>query len=152
MSLVAQCLRGSGPVPRSQSRIRLKARVNKVLASLQANNARSEGLNGRPSDDRCAPPPCMPRGLAEQREFVFNPDTQIGVGIDPGVTQAVSAASGGLQCSAEHAAHWGEQVASTGAVLLARAGSSASQGQGVPGLGYKRLRDKPPKAQPGAAQ
>ncbi|KAJ9518003.1 hypothetical protein QJQ45_004319 [Haematococcus lacustris] len=94
MSLVAQCLRGSGPVPRSQSRIRLKARVNKVLASLQANNARSEGLNGRPSDDRCAPPPCMPRGLAEQREFVFNPDTQIGVGIDPGVTQAVSAASG----------------------------------------------------------
>ncbi|KAJ9514596.1 hypothetical protein QJQ45_016336 [Haematococcus lacustris] len=34
------------------------------------------------------------KGLAEQREFVFNPDTQIGVGIDPGVTQAVSAASG----------------------------------------------------------
>ncbi|KAJ9508345.1 hypothetical protein QJQ45_011856 [Haematococcus lacustris] len=28
------------------------------------------------------------------REFVFDPDTQIGVGIDPGVTQAVSAASG----------------------------------------------------------
>ncbi|KAJ9518094.1 hypothetical protein QJQ45_010023 [Haematococcus lacustris] len=34
------------------------------------------------------------KGLAEQREFVFNPATQIGVGIDPGVTQAVSAASG----------------------------------------------------------
>ncbi|GFH12535.1 uncharacterized protein HaLaN_08244 [Haematococcus lacustris] len=33
-------------------------------------------------------------GLAEQREFEFNPATQIGVGIDPGVTQAVSAASG----------------------------------------------------------
>ncbi|GFH17667.1 hypothetical protein HaLaN_14349 [Haematococcus lacustris] len=32
--------------------------------------------------------------LAEQREFVFNPATQIGVGIDPGVTQAVRAASG----------------------------------------------------------
>ncbi|KAJ9530497.1 hypothetical protein QJQ45_012478 [Haematococcus lacustris] len=28
------------------------------------------------------------------RELVFDPDTQIGVGIDPGVTQAVSAASG----------------------------------------------------------
>ncbi|KAJ9522289.1 hypothetical protein QJQ45_008140 [Haematococcus lacustris] len=28
------------------------------------------------------------------REFVFDPATQIGVGIDPGVTQAVSAASG----------------------------------------------------------
>ncbi|KAJ9528122.1 hypothetical protein QJQ45_005757 [Haematococcus lacustris] len=33
-------------------------------------------------------------GIAEQREFVFDPATQIGVGIDPGVTQAVSAASG----------------------------------------------------------
>ncbi|KAJ9517891.1 hypothetical protein QJQ45_004179 [Haematococcus lacustris] len=30
MSLVAQCLRGSAPVARSQSRIRLKARENKV--------------------------------------------------------------------------------------------------------------------------
>ncbi|GFH27168.1 hypothetical protein HaLaN_25444 [Haematococcus lacustris] len=38
--------------------------------------------------------------------------------------------------SAEHAAHWGEQVAAAGAVLLARAGEAASQGQGVswPGL------------------
>ncbi|KAJ9526651.1 hypothetical protein QJQ45_017583, partial [Haematococcus lacustris] len=34
------------------------------------------------------------KGLAQQRDFVFNPATQIGVGIDPGVTQAVSAASG----------------------------------------------------------
>ncbi|KAJ9514864.1 hypothetical protein QJQ45_028592 [Haematococcus lacustris] len=34
------------------------------------------------------------RGIAEMREFVFDTDTQIGVGIDPGVTQAVSAASG----------------------------------------------------------
>ncbi|KAJ9510251.1 hypothetical protein QJQ45_015734, partial [Haematococcus lacustris] len=34
------------------------------------------------------------RGIAEMREFVFDPDRQIGVGIDPGVTQAVSAASG----------------------------------------------------------
>ncbi|GFH33226.1 hypothetical protein HaLaN_32564, partial [Haematococcus lacustris] len=31
MSLVAQCLRGSAPVARSQSRIRLKARENKVI-------------------------------------------------------------------------------------------------------------------------
>ncbi|KAJ9531676.1 hypothetical protein QJQ45_021823 [Haematococcus lacustris] len=31
MSLVAQCLRGSGPVPRSKSRFRLKARENKVI-------------------------------------------------------------------------------------------------------------------------
>ncbi|KAJ9516603.1 hypothetical protein QJQ45_015230 [Haematococcus lacustris] len=38
--------------------------------------------------------PRIGKGLAEQRDFVFNPTTQIGVGIDPGVTQAVSAASG----------------------------------------------------------
>ncbi|KAJ9518212.1 hypothetical protein QJQ45_010131 [Haematococcus lacustris] len=38
--------------------------------------------------------PHIGRGIAEQREFVFDPATQIGVGIDPGVTQAVSAASG----------------------------------------------------------
>ncbi|KAJ9511129.1 hypothetical protein QJQ45_013168 [Haematococcus lacustris] len=38
----------------------------------------------------------------------------------------------GLQCSAQHAVHWGEQVASTRAVLVARPDSSASQGQGVP--------------------
>ncbi|KAJ9525337.1 hypothetical protein QJQ45_003294 [Haematococcus lacustris] len=34
------------------------------------------------------------KGIAETREYVFDPDTQLGVGIDPGVTQAVSAASG----------------------------------------------------------
>ncbi|KAJ9512297.1 hypothetical protein QJQ45_012935 [Haematococcus lacustris] len=38
--------------------------------------------------------PHIGRGIAEMREFVFDTDTQIGVGIDPGVTQAVSAASG----------------------------------------------------------
>ncbi|KAJ9531421.1 hypothetical protein QJQ45_006873 [Haematococcus lacustris] len=38
--------------------------------------------------------PRIGKGLAKQREFVFNPATQIWVGIDPGVTQAVSAASG----------------------------------------------------------
>ncbi|KAJ9507295.1 hypothetical protein QJQ45_006235 [Haematococcus lacustris] len=34
--------------------------------------------------------PRIGKGLAEQRDFVFDPATQIGVGIDPGVTQAVS--------------------------------------------------------------
>ncbi|KAJ9528141.1 hypothetical protein QJQ45_005778 [Haematococcus lacustris] len=38
--------------------------------------------------------PRIGKGLAETRQFVFNPATQSGVGIDPGVTQAVSAASG----------------------------------------------------------
>ncbi|GFH21818.1 hypothetical protein HaLaN_19188 [Haematococcus lacustris] len=43
-------------------------------------------------------------------------------------TETAPVAGQRLQCSAQHAAHWGEQVASTGAVLLARPGSSASQG------------------------
>ncbi|KAJ9523492.1 hypothetical protein QJQ45_007236 [Haematococcus lacustris] len=38
--------------------------------------------------------PHIGKGIAEPCEFVFDPATQIGVGIDPGVTQAVSAASG----------------------------------------------------------
>ncbi|KAJ9533210.1 hypothetical protein QJQ45_018318 [Haematococcus lacustris] len=38
--------------------------------------------------------PHIGKGIAETREYVFDLDTQIRVGIDPGVTQAVSAASG----------------------------------------------------------
>ncbi|KAJ9512917.1 hypothetical protein QJQ45_029067 [Haematococcus lacustris] len=38
--------------------------------------------------------PHIGKGIAQQREFVFDTNTQIGVGIDPGVTQTVSAASG----------------------------------------------------------
>ncbi|KAJ9521916.1 hypothetical protein QJQ45_024786 [Haematococcus lacustris] len=214
MSLVAQCLRGSGPVPRSKSRFRLKARENKVRRSrgvvccncavraptppavqppraldaaplpplptgvhfvkvdsrvlhgvcqqlgltretakvFTTEPARSnhwdrwfstgklanqgfefertvetDGVNvcvhyTRPLPTPPAPPsaagpsssnsspvaapgaaavaahelglPRIGKGIAEVREFVFDPDTQIGVGIDPGVTQAVSAASG----------------------------------------------------------
>ncbi|KAJ9525879.1 hypothetical protein QJQ45_009245 [Haematococcus lacustris] len=37
--------------------------------------------------------PHIGKAQAETREYVIDPDTQIGVGIDPGVTQAVSAAS-----------------------------------------------------------
>ncbi|KAJ9509552.1 hypothetical protein QJQ45_001997 [Haematococcus lacustris] len=52
------------------------------------------GLSPTPPPGLQLAKPRIGKGLAEQREFVFNPDTQIGVGIDPGVTQAVSAASG----------------------------------------------------------
>ncbi|KAJ9524538.1 hypothetical protein QJQ45_024108, partial [Haematococcus lacustris] len=52
-------------------------------------------------------------------------------------TTARQVAGQGLQCSAEHAAHRGEQVAPAGAVLLERPGSSASQGQGVPKPGLQ---------------
>ncbi|KAJ9526708.1 hypothetical protein QJQ45_017829 [Haematococcus lacustris] len=50
-------------------------------------------------------------GIAKTREYVFDPDTQIGVGIGPGVTQAVSAASGvwdpeSCQLVADRLAQW----------------------------------------------
>ncbi|KAJ9509630.1 hypothetical protein QJQ45_011375 [Haematococcus lacustris] len=61
-------------------------------------DATSSSTSSRPSAAAAAAHavglPHIGRGMAEVREFVFDPDTQIGVGIDPGVTQAVSAASG----------------------------------------------------------
>ncbi|KAJ9521534.1 hypothetical protein QJQ45_008829 [Haematococcus lacustris] len=60
--------------------------------------ASSSSTSSRPSAAAAAAHavglPHIGRGIADMREFVFDPDTQIGVGIDPGVTQAVSAASG----------------------------------------------------------
>ncbi|KAJ9521350.1 hypothetical protein QJQ45_001271 [Haematococcus lacustris] len=60
--------------------------------------ASSSSTSSRPSAAAAAAHavglPHIGRGIAEMREFVFDPDTQIGVGIYPGVTQAVSAASG----------------------------------------------------------
>ncbi|KAJ9521545.1 hypothetical protein QJQ45_008840 [Haematococcus lacustris] len=60
--------------------------------------ASSSSTSSRPSAAAAAAHavglPHIGRGIAEMCEFVFDPDTQIGVGIDPGVTQAVSAASG----------------------------------------------------------
>ncbi|KAJ9504729.1 hypothetical protein QJQ45_009670, partial [Haematococcus lacustris] len=60
--------------------------------------ASSNSSNSRPSAASAAAHavglPHIGRGVPETREYLFDPDTQIGVGIDPGVTQAVSAASG----------------------------------------------------------
>ncbi|KAJ9526834.1 hypothetical protein QJQ45_017786 [Haematococcus lacustris] len=58
--------------------------------------ASSSSTNSRPSAAAAAAHAVgLPHiGIAETREYLFDPDTQIGVGIDPGVTQAVSAASG----------------------------------------------------------
>ncbi|KAJ9523331.1 hypothetical protein QJQ45_005389 [Haematococcus lacustris] len=60
--------------------------------------ASSSSTSSRPSAAAAAAHavglPHIGRGIAEMRDFVFDTDTQIGVGIDPGVTQAVSAASG----------------------------------------------------------
>ncbi|KAJ9531325.1 hypothetical protein QJQ45_006771 [Haematococcus lacustris] len=49
--------------------------------------------------------------------------------------------------SAEHAAHWGEEVAPTELCWWPEQGALPAKGKEYPGLGYKRVRDKPPKAQ-----
>ncbi|GFH08888.1 hypothetical protein HaLaN_03927 [Haematococcus lacustris] len=52
-------------------------------------------------------------------------------------TKAAKAKPAPQPGSAEHAAHRGEQVAPTGAVLVASAGKAARQGQGVPRPGLQ---------------
>ncbi|KAJ9518897.1 hypothetical protein QJQ45_026267 [Haematococcus lacustris] len=46
--------------------------------------------------------------------------------------------------STEHAAHWGEQVATMGAVLVAEQAALPAKGEEYPGLGYKRVMEKDP--------
>ncbi|KAJ9508993.1 hypothetical protein QJQ45_001446 [Haematococcus lacustris] len=115
--------------------------------------ASSSSTSSRPSAAAAAAHavglPHIGRGIAEMREFVFDPDTQIGVGIDPGVTQAVSAASvvwdpatGQLKADQLRRA-----VASTDQAPPPAPGALPAKGKEYPGLGYKRVRDKPPKAQ-----
>ncbi|KAJ9510675.1 hypothetical protein QJQ45_027515 [Haematococcus lacustris] len=178
MSLVAQCLRGSGLVPRSKIRFRLKARENKVLGPLQADNARSEGLNGKPSADKYAPPvrgmmwcpivaprnsPKAPRSsqaatqpaasepgpstpLPAKRtkrtkaepEAAANakPAPQPGRWLDRDCNAALNMQRiGESRWRPLELCYWPEQ------------GALPAKGKEYPGLGYKRLRDKPPKAQ-----
>ncbi|KAJ9531395.1 hypothetical protein QJQ45_006896 [Haematococcus lacustris] len=216
MSLVAQCLRGSGPVPRSKSRFRLTARENKVQSPLQANNARSEGLNGKPSADRYARgriSPCMdpePRlvrpAWSQQRDQPVRGMMWCPVVAPrkppqaPRSSQAASQAAASepgpstplparrsKRTKAEPAAEPSQPTQPTmckgkaakakpasqpgrwldrdcnAALNMQRIGESKwrplelcywpdqgalpAKGKEYPGLGYKRLRDKPPKAQ-----
>ncbi|KAJ9514299.1 hypothetical protein QJQ45_012308 [Haematococcus lacustris] len=109
MSLVAQCLRGSGPVPRSKSRFRLKARENKsdkVRAAHVATVHASAGPRTPPAKQR------------EERRAEWNTQRRQESRWRP------------LELC-----FWPDQ------------GALPAKGKEYPGLGYKRLRDKPPKAQ-----
>ncbi|KAJ9529284.1 hypothetical protein QJQ45_007965 [Haematococcus lacustris] len=50
--------------------------------------------------------PRIGKGLAEQREFVYNPATQIGVGIDPGLTKGQVKHASGLNNSRRDTERW----------------------------------------------
>ncbi|GFH23231.1 hypothetical protein HaLaN_20816 [Haematococcus lacustris] len=96
MSLVAQCLRGSGPVPRSKSRFRLKARENEVIK---------------------VPGGAVLRGCKKTKRKL-RAHFQLRAGIHSQLR-----------------------------VIASLYGALPAKGKEYPGLGYKRLRDKPPKAQ-----
>ncbi|KAJ9506254.1 hypothetical protein QJQ45_000292 [Haematococcus lacustris] len=62
--------------------------------------------------------PALAKALGETQQFVFDPDTQVGVGIDPCVTQAVNAVSGvwdktSGQLVADQLARWKHQPSPT---------------------------------------
>ncbi|GFH32295.1 hypothetical protein HaLaN_31492 [Haematococcus lacustris] len=77
-------------------------------------------------------PPLTKRSKCTEAEQAAEPTQPC----QPTNGQAAKAKPAPQPGSAENAAYWGEQVAAAGAVLLARPGSTASQGQGViwPGL------------------
>ncbi|KAJ9522544.1 hypothetical protein QJQ45_008386 [Haematococcus lacustris] len=141
-------------MPRSKIRFRLKARENKVrrsrsvvrcncavrvssalltsllfmpaqvLGPLQPNNARSEGLNGAPSADR--------QGKAAKAK----PAPQPGRWVDRDCNAALN-----MQRIGE--SRWRPLEL----CFWPNRGALPAKGKEYPGLGYKRLRDKPPKAQ-----
>ncbi|KAJ9514986.1 hypothetical protein QJQ45_016957 [Haematococcus lacustris] len=182
MSLVAQCLRGSGPVPRSKSRFRLKAREKRaqVLASLQVNNARSEGLNGKPSADSVAchvawpqvikvPGGAVLRGCKKtKRKLKAHFQLRAGIHSQLRVIASLYVLRIFLTCLVGYSTPGYPSAPTPPAVQppplnMQRIGESKwrplelcfwpeqgklpAKGKEYPGLGYKRLRDKPPQAQ-----
>ncbi|KAJ9519731.1 hypothetical protein QJQ45_013407 [Haematococcus lacustris] len=136
MSLVAQCLRGSGPAARSLSRIRLKARENKVRRSKRSKRTKAE----QPAE------PTQPNkgtGKGKGKAAKAKPAPQPGRWLDRDCNAALNMQRiGESRWRPLELCWWPEQ------------GKLPAKGKEYPGLGYKRLRDKPPKAkqQPAAAQ
>ncbi|KAJ9528865.1 hypothetical protein QJQ45_000093 [Haematococcus lacustris] len=161
MSLVARCLRGSAPVARSQSRIRLKARENKVRRSrgeVRCNCAvRSQAA---PQPAASEPGPSTPLPAKRSKRTKAEPEAA-----EPtkGKGKAAKAKP------APHPGRWLDRDCNA-ALNMQRIveskwrplelcywpdqGKLPAKGKEYPGLGYKRVRDKPPrdKAQPAAAQ
>ncbi|GFH27495.1 hypothetical protein HaLaN_25825 [Haematococcus lacustris] len=137
MSLVAQCLRGSGPVPRIKSRIQLKDRGNKS-GELRAAHIATVYASAGPST-----PPGKQR---EERRAEWKTQRRQ-VRTRPRLvrprTVCVPALCLGLS-----------MLSVKVRIVLGRReqGALPAKGKDYPGLGYKRVRDMQPKTQPAAAQ
>ncbi|KAJ9525880.1 hypothetical protein QJQ45_009243 [Haematococcus lacustris] len=110
MSLVAQCLRGSGPAPRSKIRFRLNKRTKAEQAA--------EPTKGKGKAAKAKPAPQPGRWLDRDCNAALN-------------MQRI----GESKWRPLELCWWPEQ------------GKLPAKGKEYPGLGYKRVRDKPPKAQ-----
>ncbi|KAJ9514934.1 hypothetical protein QJQ45_002730 [Haematococcus lacustris] len=148
MSLVAQCLRGSGPVPRSKSRIRLEARENKS-GELRAAHIAAVHASAGPST-----PPGKQREerraewKTQRRQTERAADsTQASKGKGKAQGKAAKAKPApqpeGLNMQRSEESKWRPLEL----CFWLDQGALPAKGKEYPGLGYKRLRDKPPKAQ-----
>ncbi|KAJ9507503.1 hypothetical protein QJQ45_006473 [Haematococcus lacustris] len=132
MSLVAQCLRGSGPVPRSKSCFRLKARENKS-SELRAAHIAAVRTKAEPD---AAEPSQPTKGKAQGKAAKAKPAPQPGRWLDRDCNAALNMQRiGESKCRPLELCFWPAQ------------GKLPAKGKEYPGLGYKRLRGKPPKAQ-----
>ncbi|KAJ9513591.1 hypothetical protein QJQ45_006105 [Haematococcus lacustris] len=167
MSLVAQCLRGSGPVPRCKIRFRLKARENEsgelhaadfaaVHASAgprtppakQREERRAEWKTQRrqpakrskrtKAEPEAAEPtqPTKGAGKAQGKAAKAKPAPQPGRWLDRDCNAALNMQRiGESKWRPLELCFWPDQ------------GALPAKGKEYPDLGYKRVRDKPPKAQ-----
>ncbi|KAJ9512132.1 hypothetical protein QJQ45_012718 [Haematococcus lacustris] len=163
MRLVAQCLRGSGPLPRSKSRFRLKARENESSELRAAHTAAVHASAGHittpgkqreaatqaaaseagPStplpakrSKRTKAEPAAEPNKAKGKAVKAKPAPQPGRWLDRDCNAALNMQRiGESKWRPLELCYWPEQ------------GKLPAKGKEYPGLGYKRLRDKPPKAQ-----
>ncbi|KAJ9531545.1 hypothetical protein QJQ45_014994 [Haematococcus lacustris] len=183
MSLVAQCLRGSGPVPRSKSRFRLKARKNKSselrAAHIAADHA-SAGPSTPPGKQRKerraewktqrrqvikVPGGAVLRGCKKTKRKLMAHFQAEPEAAEPSQPTKGTGKGKGKAAKAKPAPQpgWWVDRDCNAALNMQRIGESKwrplelcfwpeqgklpTKGKEYPGLGYKRLRDKPPKAQ-----
>ncbi|KAJ9508373.1 hypothetical protein QJQ45_011896 [Haematococcus lacustris] len=139
MRLVAQCLQGSGPVPRSKSRIQLKARHSQPGPSTPLLAKRSK----RTEAEQAAEPTQPTKGKAQGKAAKAKPAPQPGMWLDRDCNAALNMQRiGESRWRPLELCYWPEQ------------GKLPAKGKEYPEHGCKRLRDKPPKAQqqPATAQ
>ncbi|KAJ9513331.1 hypothetical protein QJQ45_001360 [Haematococcus lacustris] len=167
MSLVAQCLRGSGPVPRSKSRFQLKARENEVRRS---RGDQSPGWRKPPQAQRSSqaatqpaasePGPSTPQPAKRSKRSKAEPEAAEPTQPTKGAGKAQGKAAKAKP--APQPGRWLDRDCNA-ALNMQRIGESKwrplelcfwpdqgklpAKGKEYPGLGYKRVRDKPPKAQ-----